>query len=60
MCNCSCEGNKYGKCCRSPWLRAIQIFLLLLIALGLGLLVTQHLWVPKLVNFILSQEGILL
>ena len=38
-------------------MRAVQITLLLMIALGLGLLVTQHLWVPKLVNFILLQEG---
>lgn len=51
--------RKEGKetCCRSPLMRAVQITLLLLIALGLGLLVTQHLWVPKLVNFILLQEG---
>lgn len=31
--------------------------LLVLIIIGLGLLATQKLWVPKLVNIILKHEG---
>ncbi len=50
---CTKEGEQ---CCRNPWMRSIQIFLLLMIALGLGLLVTQKLWVPTVVEFILLQE----
>lgn len=46
-----------AQCCRNPWMRSIQIFLLLLIALGLGLLATQNLWVPKVVEYILLQEA---
>lgn len=54
MYQCCEKGGK--RCCRSPWMRSIQIFLLLLIALGLGLLATQKLWVPPLVNYLLQQE----
>lgn len=50
---CKKDGER---CCRSPWMRSMQIFLLLMIALDLGLLVTQNLWVPTLVDFILLQE----
>ncbi len=50
---CKKDGEQ---CCRNPWMRSIQIFLLILIALGLGLLVTQNMWVPPLVDFILLQE----
>lgn len=38
-------------------MRKIQIFLLILIIIGIGLLLTQKSWVPKLVNYILSTEG---
>ncbi len=57
MWHCQCSKNADGSCCRSPWMRSIQIFLLLMIALGLGLLVTQKLWVLTLVDFILLQEA---
>lgn len=40
----------------TKWLRAVQIFLLTLIVMGLVLLVTQKLWVPKVVSYILEQE----
>lgn len=40
----------------SPLLIAIQVFLLNLIIIGIVLLVTQKLWVPKLVQYILRNE----
>jgi len=40
----------------SPILRAVQIFLLILIIAGVGLLLTQKIWVPKLVAYILKGE----
>ena len=41
----------------SPLLRTIQIFLLILIVIGIILLCTQNLWVPKLVNYILLHSN---
>jgi hypothetical protein len=41
----------------SPALKAFQVFLLILIIIGIGLLITKDRWVPKLVNYILEQEG---
>ncbi len=38
------------------YMRTIQIILLVLIIIGLGLLVTQKMWVPGLVQFILDHE----
>ena len=38
-------------------MKAIRIFLLILIIIGIVLLFTQKLWVPKLVNQILISEG---
>lgn len=35
----------------------LRIFLLILIIIGLGLLATQKIWVPKLVNKIISSEN---
>jgi|CXWL01.1.fsa_nt_gi hypothetical protein len=40
----------------SSFIRAVQIFLLILILIGIGLLVTQKVWVPKLVEYILSSD----
>jgi hypothetical protein len=40
----------------SKWLISIQIFLFILILIGIFLLVTQRFWVPKLVEKILEQE----
>ncbi|MFZ2252950.1 MAG: hypothetical protein WAW13_02110 [Minisyncoccia bacterium] len=40
----------------SPFMRVVQISLLILILIGIGLLVTQKVWVPKLVEYILSGE----
>ena len=40
----------------SPLLRKFQIFLLILIIIGIGLLATQKIWVPKLVAYILNTE----
>lgn len=42
----------------SPLLKAIQFFLLFLIFIGVCLLITQKLWVPKLVEYILKTETI--
>lgn len=39
-------------------IRFIRLFLLGLIVVGLGLLITQRLWVPIVVNFIISQGTI--
>lgn len=36
----------------------IRIFLLILIIIGIGLLFTQKMWVPRLVDVIISQENI--
>jgi len=41
----------------SPLLKAIQIFLLILIIIGIGLLATQKMWVPKVVEYILGKEA---
>ncbi len=40
----------------SPLLKAVQIFLLILIIIGIGLLMTQKLWVPKVVDYMLGRE----
>ncbi len=40
----------------SPFLRAVQFFLLVLIVIGVGLLLTRKLWVPKVVAFLLNEE----
>ncbi len=37
-------------------IKTIRIFLLVLIIIGIGLLLTQKTWVPKLVDFIISHE----
>lgn len=39
----------------SPELKAFQIFLLVLIIIGVALLITRDTWVPKLVDYILLQ-----
>ncbi len=39
-------------------MKAIRIFLLVLIIIGLAALATQKIWVPKLVNKIISSEGL--
>jgi len=38
-------------------MKAIRIFLLVLIIIGLGLLITQKIWVPKLVAKIIAAEN---
>jgi TM2 domain-containing membrane protein YozV len=38
-------------------MKALRIFLLVLIIIGIGLLITQKLWVPKLVDHILKSEN---
>lgn len=40
----------------SPILRAVQVTLLILIIIGIGLLCTQKLWVPKVVDYLLKDE----
>lgn len=40
----------------SSALKAFQIFLLILIVIGITLIVTRDAWVPKLVDYILLQE----
>lgn len=49
----NCKEKKYHS---GPVIRAVRIFLLILIVIGLGLLATQNFWVPKLVDFILLQK----
>ncbi len=41
-----------------PTLRIIQAVLLFLIMVGIGLLATQKLWVPTVVNYMLKQDGL--
>jgi hypothetical protein len=41
----------------SPFIRAVRIFLLVLIIIGIGLIITRDMWVPKLVAYILKSEG---
>ena len=38
------------------YIKFFRIFLLILIFLGIGLLVTQKMWVPKLVNKIYTSQ----
>ncbi len=40
----------------TPLLRGVQIFLLLLIVIGVGLLATQKFWLPGLVEYIIEKE----
>ncbi len=42
----------------SPLLKAVQIFLLILIVIGVVLLFTQKIWVPKLVDAIIQHESL--
>ena len=42
----------------SPLVRVVRLVLLVLIIIGIGLLLTLKMWVPKLVNIILSSEEI--
>jgi len=51
MFNFNCLPKDYHP---SPLLRGFQIFLLILIIVGLALIVTQNFWVPKLVGAILA------
>lgn len=37
----------------SPTIRMVRIVLLILIIVGVGLLLTKDMWVPKLVDYIL-------
>jgi hypothetical protein len=39
------------------WIKFIRIFLLVLIVIGIGLLTTQKIWVPKVVDMILKSEN---
>ncbi len=41
----------------SKTIKAVRIFLLVLIVIGLGLIATEQLWVPKLVKAILTDQG---
>lgn len=43
-------------CYNSKMMKFIRIFLLVLIIIGIGLLLTQKTWVPKLVNKIIAHE----
>jgi hypothetical protein len=38
------------------WIKFVRIFLLVLIIIGIGLLITQKMWVPKVVNMVLKIE----
>ena len=49
---------KQGEYNPSPFLKAIQIFLLVLIIIGIGLLVAQKLWVPKVVAYLLRTDSV--
>ena len=41
----------------TPLMKAIRIFLLVLIIIGICLLITRNMWVPKLVEHIVSKEN---
>ena len=43
-------------CQNDNHLQGVQVFLLVLIVIGVGLLITQSAWVPKLVNYILLHQ----
>jgi uncharacterized membrane protein YbaN (DUF454 family) len=38
----------------SPTIKKIRIILLILIIIGIGFIVTNNIWVPKLVDYILN------
>ena len=40
-------------------MKTLRIILLVLIIIGTGLIATQGMWVPKLVNYILRSQGII-
>jgi len=48
--NCNWRKEDYRP---SPALKAFQIFLLILIVIGITLIITRDSWVPKLVEYIL-------
>ena len=48
-----CFKFKNSECDASPFIKFIRIFLLILIIIGIILLLTQDMWVPKLVDYIL-------
>lgn len=48
---------KRGEYHPNPALKAFQIFLLILITVGIALIITRDTWVPKLVDYILIQES---
>jgi len=52
-----CFHYKKGEYPTSKTVRAVQVFLLILIIIGVGLLLTQKVWVPKVVNYILKTEA---
>jgi len=35
------------------FIKAVRIFLLILIIIGIGLIITQKMWVPSVVNYLL-------
>lgn len=43
--------------CYTTDMKIIRLFLLILIIIGLILLATQNVWVPKLVDFIIQTTG---
>lgn len=43
---------------QKTWIKAVQIFLLILIILGVALLATQKHWVPKVVNYIIANDAV--
>jgi hypothetical protein len=38
-------------------IKAVRIFLLILIVVGIGLIITQNAWVPNVVAYILKLQG---
>jgi hypothetical protein len=50
------QGVEVIKPAASPFIRFIRIFLLVLIVIGLGLIATQKMWVPKVVEIILGPQ----
>jgi len=39
------------------FIQFVRVFLLVLIIIGIGLLLSQNLWVPKVVDFIIAHHG---
>lgn len=51
MCKLWCKNIEDNS---SPFIKKVRIILLVMIIVGIGLLATQNIWVPKLVAYIIK------